>query len=118
MPAARAFELAETAQTFDARAKDPTAPINGATASLAYAVLAASINTSCRLVRTSISAVWHPRFAANSAVTPFTFSLLAYPMIIFTLWGPQRKYRYDGAIRAIGTGFTLFARTVVAIPRM
>lgn len=42
MPAARAFELAGLAPTIDVQAKDATALINGATASLAYAVLAAS----------------------------------------------------------------------------
>lgn len=42
MPAARAFELAGLAPSIDVQAKDATALINGATASLAYAVLAAS----------------------------------------------------------------------------
>jgi histidine ammonia-lyase len=41
MPAARAFELSGEAPTIDVQAKDATALINGATASLAYAVLAA-----------------------------------------------------------------------------
>lgn len=41
MPAARAFEQAGMAPTMDVQAKDATALINGATASLAYAVLAA-----------------------------------------------------------------------------
>lgn len=41
MPASRAFELAGLAPTLDVQAKDATALINGATASLAYALLAA-----------------------------------------------------------------------------
>jgi histidine ammonia-lyase len=41
MPARRAFELAGLEPTMDVQAKDATALINGATASLAYAVLAA-----------------------------------------------------------------------------
>lgn len=41
MPARRAFELAGLEPTIDVQAKDATALINGATASLAYAVLAA-----------------------------------------------------------------------------
>ena len=41
MPAARAFEQAGMAPTMDVQAKDATALINGATASLAYAVLTA-----------------------------------------------------------------------------
>ena len=39
MPAARAFEQAGMAPTMDVQAKDATALINGATASLAYACL-------------------------------------------------------------------------------
>ncbi|ANH67454.1 histidine ammonia-lyase [Mitsuaria sp. 7] len=41
MPAARAFERCDLPPTIDVQAKDATALINGATASLAYAVLAA-----------------------------------------------------------------------------
>jgi histidine ammonia-lyase len=41
MPARRAFELTDYEPTMDVQAKDATALINGATASLAYAVLAA-----------------------------------------------------------------------------
>jgi len=41
MPASQAFKLAGLAPTIDVQAKDATALINGATASLAYAVLAA-----------------------------------------------------------------------------
>lgn len=41
MPARRAFELAGLEPTVDVQAKDATALLNGATASLAYAVLAA-----------------------------------------------------------------------------
>jgi histidine ammonia-lyase len=41
MPARRAFEMAGLEPTMDVQAKDATALINGATASLAYAVLAA-----------------------------------------------------------------------------
>jgi histidine ammonia-lyase len=41
MPAARAFDLAGLPPTLDVQAKDATALINGATASLAYAILAA-----------------------------------------------------------------------------
>lgn len=51
-------------------------------------------------------------------VTPFTFSLLAYPMILFALFGPRGLYWWRWAFLAIGTGATLLAHTALESPLM
>ena len=51
-------------------------------------------------------------------VTPFTFSLAAYPIIFFALLGPARLLWLRWALLAAGTGFTLFAHSRIESPQM
>jgi hypothetical protein len=60
----------------------------------------------------------HSGWPFRHDVTPFTFSLLAYPMIGFALLGPARLFWVRWAALAAGTGFTLFAHTVLESPTM
>jgi hypothetical protein len=60
----------------------------------------------------------HSGWPFKPEVTPFTFSLLAYPMIFFALWGARRLFWWRWALLAVGTGFTLFAHSMIESPRM
>jgi hypothetical protein len=60
----------------------------------------------------------HSGWPFKPEVTPFTFSLLAYPMIAFALLGPRRLFWTRWTFLAIGTGFTLFAHSMIESPRM
>ena len=60
----------------------------------------------------------HSGWPFRDAVTPFTFSLLAYPMILFALFGPLRLFWWRFALLAIGTSVTLLAHTAIESPRM
>lgn len=51
-------------------------------------------------------------------VTPFTFSLLAYPILLYALLGPPRHFWIRWMLLAFGTGFTLFAHSVIETPQM
>lgn len=51
-------------------------------------------------------------------VTPFTFSLSAYPILLFALLGPWRWRWGRLAVLAAATSFTLWAHTQVETPRM
>jgi hypothetical protein len=60
----------------------------------------------------------HSGWPFRADVSPFTFSLLAYPMILFALFGPARLFWLRWALLAIGTGFTLYAHSMVESPHM
>lgn len=60
----------------------------------------------------------HSGWPFRSVVTPFTFSLLAYPMILFALLGPRRLIRERFAFLAIGTVLTLLAHAFIESPQM
>lgn len=51
-------------------------------------------------------------------LTPFTFSLAAYPILFFALLGPARFLWLRWALMAAGTGFTLFAHSRIESPQM
>jgi hypothetical protein len=51
-------------------------------------------------------------------VTPFTFSLLAYPIVLFALFGPARLFWVRWLALLIGVGFTLWAHTAMETPGM
>ena len=51
-------------------------------------------------------------------MTPFTYSLIAYPILLFALLGPQAWRWVRLAILAGATAFTLWAHTQVETPWM
>lgn len=55
----------------------------------------------------------HSGWPFRPVVTPFTFSLLAYPMILFALLGRRRLIRERFAFLAIGTVLTLLAHAFI-----
>lgn len=60
----------------------------------------------------------HSGWPFREIVTPFTFSLLAYPMILFALFGPRGLYWLRWLLLAAGTGFTLYAHSALESPAM
>lgn len=55
-------------------------------------------------------------FTAN--VTAFTFSLLAYPILLFALLGSARLFWMRWSLLATGLAFTLIAHTMIESPQM
>lgn len=53
-----------------------------------------------------------------AAVTPFTFSLVAYPILFFALLGPARLFWARWTLLVAGTGFTIFAHSRIESPQM
>ena len=51
-------------------------------------------------------------------VNPFTFSLLAYPILLFALLGPARLFWARWSTLLIGMGFTLMAHIMIETPGM
>ena len=60
----------------------------------------------------------HSGWPFRHDVNPFTFSLLAYPILLFALLGPARLFWARWSILLIGMGFTLFAYTMIETPGM
>lgn len=60
----------------------------------------------------------HSGWPFRPDVNPFTFSLLAYPILLFALLGPARLFWLRWLFFLIGTGFTLWAHTMVETPSM
>ncbi|WPB59108.1 hypothetical protein [Xylophilus sp. GOD-11R] len=60
----------------------------------------------------------HSGWPFKPQVTPFTFSLLAYPMMAFALWGPWRFFWTRWTLLALGTAFTLYAHSALESPLM
>lgn len=60
----------------------------------------------------------HSGWPFRDVVTPFTFSLFAYPMILFALLGPRDWFWVRWALLLAGTGFTLYAHIAVESPQM
>jgi len=58
----------------------------------------------------------HSGWPFRQAVNPFTFSLLAYPILIFTLFGPARLFWLRWSLFLTGTAFTLWAHTKLETP--
>ncbi|TRW14926.1 hypothetical protein [Glacieibacterium frigidum] len=60
----------------------------------------------------------HSGWPFRPDVTPFTFSLIAYPILIFALLGPARLYwlRWTGLV--LGTALTLYAHAQIETPQM
>jgi hypothetical protein len=60
----------------------------------------------------------HSGWPFRPDVNPFTFSLVAYPILFFALLGPRRLFWWRWAGLAVGTAFTLFAHVLIETPRM
>lgn len=60
----------------------------------------------------------HSGWPFRADVTPFTFSLAAYPILLFALFGARRMFWWRWAGVATGTGFTLFAHSRIETPQM
>jgi len=60
----------------------------------------------------------HSGWPFRPDVNPFTYSLLAYPVLLFALLGPVRLFWWRWASLVIGTGFTLYAHTLIETPQM
>lgn len=58
----------------------------------------------------------HSGWPFRPNVTPFTFSLAAYPFLLFALFGPSRLLWVRWALVAGAAAFTLFAHTVIESP--
>lgn len=58
----------------------------------------------------------HSGWPFRDDVTTFTYSLLIYPLVLFALLGPARLYWLRWVLIALGTGFVLYAHTVVETP--
>ena len=60
----------------------------------------------------------HSGWPFSPTVTPFTYSLIAYPVLLFALLGARWPLLLRAALMAILTGFTFFAHTLIETPRM
>ncbi len=58
----------------------------------------------------------HSGWPFKDQITPFTYSLGAYPVILFALLGPRRLFWLRWVFLAAATLFTLYAHTVVESP--
>lgn len=60
----------------------------------------------------------HSGWPFRPHVTPFTFSLLAYPVVLFALLGPRRLFWLRWALLAAATAVTLYAHSAIETPWM
>lgn len=60
----------------------------------------------------------HSGWPFRPQVTPFTLSLLAFPMLLFALFGSRRLYWWRCAFLLIGTVATLYAHIAIETPHM
>lgn len=60
----------------------------------------------------------HSGWPFREVVTPFTFSLFAYPILLFALFGPHRWFWTRWALLAAGMASTLFAHIRIESPQM
>ena len=60
----------------------------------------------------------HSGWPFRASVNPFTFSLLAYPIALFALFGPARLFWVRWFVVLVGAGFTLWAHFMIETPTM
>src|SRR5215469_11665673 len=60
----------------------------------------------------------HSGWPFRPEVNPFTFSLLAYPILLFALFGPARLFWLRWLLLLVGAAFTLWAHTLIETPAM
>jgi hypothetical protein len=58
----------------------------------------------------------HSGWPFKAEVTPFTFSLLVYPVSLFGLFGPPRLFWLRWALLAAATGFALYVHGAIETP--
>ncbi|WP_152048303.1 hypothetical protein [Aureimonas psammosilenae] len=58
----------------------------------------------------------HSGWPFRERVTPYTYSLAAYPILLFALMGPVRAFWLRWGLLAIATAFTIYAHTVIESP--
>ncbi|MBB3937286.1 hypothetical protein [Aureimonas phyllosphaerae] len=58
----------------------------------------------------------HSGWPFRERVTPFTYSLTAYPIVLFALMGPVRAFWLRWALIATATAFTIYAHTAIESP--
>lgn len=58
----------------------------------------------------------HSGWPFRDVVTPFTYSLAAYPVILFALLGPVRLFWMRWALLAGATAFTIYAHSMIESP--
>ena len=80
---------------------------------LAFAFVLAAMHITDHVLR-----VDHSGWPFRSEVTPFTFSLLAFPMLLFALFGPRRLYWWRWALLLVATIATVLAHVAVETPHM
>lgn len=60
----------------------------------------------------------HSGWPFRRNVNPFTFSLIAYPILLFALFGPVRLFWWRWAGLATGAAVTVLAHTLIETPQM
>jgi len=60
----------------------------------------------------------HSGWPFRPDVTPFTFSLAAYPILFFALFGPARSFWTRWVLLVVGTAFTIYAHGRIESPQM
>jgi hypothetical protein len=60
----------------------------------------------------------HSGWPFRPEVNPFTYSLLAYPILLFALAGPPRFFWARWSLLLLGVMFTLFAHIFIETPAM
>jgi hypothetical protein len=60
----------------------------------------------------------HSGWPFTPTVTPFTYSLLAYPVVLFALFGPPRLIWLRWAAVLVGALMTIAAHTLIETPAM
>ena len=96
------------------RSFDPTTGLSRSTRNLLLlAIVLAVIHHADHVLR-----VDHSRWPFRAMVTPFTFSLIAYPVLLFALLGRASLFWLRFALLAIGAALTVFAHATLESPRM
>ena len=96
------------------RSFDPTTGLSRSTLNLLLlAIVLAVIHHADHVLR-----VDHSGWPFRAMVTPFTFSLIAYPVLLFALLGRASLFWLRFALLAIGAALTVFAHATLESPRM
>ena len=95
------------------RSFDPTTGLSRSTRNLLLlAIVLAVIHHADHVLR-----VDHSGWPFRAMVTPFTFSLIAYPVLLFALLGRASLFWLRFALLAIGASLTVFAHATRESPR-